>query len=273
MPSPSTAKWPPPKSEDEWEDMVLDAMRIRWSDPNAQRNGRRGQRQYGVDISGRLGSLTVAAQAKNTELLSEAGAIAEIQKAELFRPALSAFYLAIGGPRNATFQEFIRLLSAERVERGNFEINVLFFDDVCHDLAISPELVRKYWGSFITELSDALSSALSAPVLDAEVAFAKIWNLPQVKAYAEYLESVSDGEVRAQIRIEKTPQLDGEKGTIERSWIIAVAESQETRTITSYTIAVDVDSGSLRFYSVLENRWLVREEWLKTGDSLSFNFV
>jgi hypothetical protein len=87
MPTPSTTKWPRPKSEDEWEDMVLDAMRIFWNDPNAYRYGRKGQRQNGVDIIGKKDSHIVAAQSKNCDSLSKQIIKSEIKKTtKLFAP-------------------------------------------------------------------------------------------------------------------------------------------------------------------------------------------
>ena len=97
MPTPATARWPGPKSEDEWEEMVLDAMKLRWEDADARRNGRRGQRQNGVDIYGRHVSKqeNVGAQAKNTETITETTILNEISKAETFSPPLDRYYIAV----------------------------------------------------------------------------------------------------------------------------------------------------------------------------------
>src|SRR3954469_25892700 len=87
MPTPATAKWPKPKSEDEFEDIVVDFLRVRWRDPNAQRNGRRGQRQHGVDVIGdppRLKGRTAAAQCKNMDGLTLADIVAEVELAKTF---------------------------------------------------------------------------------------------------------------------------------------------------------------------------------------------
>jgi hypothetical protein len=157
MPTPSTAKWPRPKSEDEWEDMVLDAMRLVWNDPNAQRNGRRGQRQYGVDVFGLADGRQVGAQAKNMDKLSETEAKDEIKKAEDFVPKIRELYFAVAGPRDAAFQQTVRLLSVDRVARAAFPVHVLFYDDICQKLASQQDLVAKYWRSFLSlsNLEDA----------------------------------------------------------------------------------------------------------------------
>ncbi|MCA9677040.1 MAG: hypothetical protein KC464_18580 [Myxococcales bacterium] len=49
MPSPVTSELPKPKSEDEFEDIAADVA-ARWWAANVHRNGRRGQRQNGVDL-------------------------------------------------------------------------------------------------------------------------------------------------------------------------------------------------------------------------------
>jgi hypothetical protein len=268
MPTPATAKWPQPKSEDEWEDMVLDAMRLRWRDPNAQRNGRRGQRQNGVDVFGCIGSSTVGAQAKNSDQITEAEVRAEILKAEKFKPVLMEFHFAIAGRRDAKFQEFIRLLSQERIAEGVFPIVVHFFDDICEELASRPELVQKYWGQFmaITGLLDALPNALLGPVLDPDAALARVYALPQFKTLADYIRTASSGKRGVAIRFEGTPLLDAPRGSIERSWQLVVAENQEHRHHTLWRVAIDLDSGNLSFYSVVADRWLSREEWLQKND-------
>jgi len=82
MPTPATADWPRPKSEDEFEDIVLDALRILWRDPNATRYGRRGQKQNGVDVVGRIGERFAGAQSKNVDTLSERDVRAIVAEAE-----------------------------------------------------------------------------------------------------------------------------------------------------------------------------------------------
>src|ERR1700722_9788434 len=49
MPIPATARIPPPNSKEEVEDMVADALRVRFDNPHLVRFGRSGQRQSGID--------------------------------------------------------------------------------------------------------------------------------------------------------------------------------------------------------------------------------
>ncbi len=138
--------------------MVLDAMRLLWEDPNAQRNGRRGQPQNGVDVYGKAKGKQVGAQSKNMEKLSHAEVNAEIEKAQSFVPNLQALHFAIAGQRDKSFQELIRKLSAQRVESGYFELHVWFFDDIISVIAKDKGLTQKYWGSFLQETAVTANS-------------------------------------------------------------------------------------------------------------------
>lgn len=73
MPTPSMARLPKLMDEKEFEKVVLDALKLRWKDPNASLNGRKGQAQDGVDIFGRpkwLSGSFAGAQCKNSETLT-----------------------------------------------------------------------------------------------------------------------------------------------------------------------------------------------------------
>ena len=52
MPTLSSMKIPPPISWEEFEEITLDACKIRWENPDLQMHGRKGQAQNGVDIYG-----------------------------------------------------------------------------------------------------------------------------------------------------------------------------------------------------------------------------
>jgi len=52
MPTIPQSELPRPKSWDEFEEIVWDIYQRLWKDPHAQRYGRSGQAQQGVDIYG-----------------------------------------------------------------------------------------------------------------------------------------------------------------------------------------------------------------------------
>jgi predicted helicase len=88
-----------PKSWDEFEDIVWELYARLWHDPNAQRHGRSGQRQQGVDIYGQpedLGGQYVGIQCKRYEdgSLTRAKIEKEIAEADQFRPPLAEYIIA-----------------------------------------------------------------------------------------------------------------------------------------------------------------------------------
>jgi hypothetical protein len=263
MPTAITTKWPRPKSEDEWEDMVLDAMRVRWRDPNACRNGRRGQRQDGVDIFGNSIAGPVGAQAKNKEQVTEKEALQEIAEAENFRPALKEYFFVIGGPRDATFQEFSRILSRNRVARGLFSVHAIFFDDVIHEISSDKALVLKYWGSFFHDLVAALRTGLDGPILDPNSALNKIMELEQYKVMTAYFDALCEPEFNLTVVIEHEPNLCAPAGDIRRFWRMAIGESYPDRNVYVHRVAIAVEGKEVRIWRVQDNTWLTLDEWAR----------
>lgn len=263
MPTPATSKWPAPKSEDEWEDMVLDAMRLLWNDPNAQRHGRRGQRQFGVDIFGSFGTLPVGAQAKNMKKLSEEAILDEIVLADQFKPKLTQYHIAVAGNRDASIQQFVRTRSLERQHEGLFPLHIHFFDDIVGGLSSRPEFVQKYWGAFLTvaALLDVLPKAFCGPILSTDVVVERAMALPQIQEFSRLIETQTNGTAHLAMIVESAPDLHAPTGSLDRSWKLAIGESTPQRFISTIRVAVDVDSGNLLFWLAVSDSWVSRAEW------------
>ncbi len=276
MPIPSTTKWPQPNSEDEWENMVLDAMRVRWDDPNADRYGRRGQKQDGVDVLGKRGTLNVAAQAKNSNTISEDLIKSEIQKAEKFFLPLDEYYFVISGHRDTNLQRLIQQTSIEQKAKNSFKVFIIFFEDVCQHLAIDPLLIEKYWSSFFDAISRSFKSPIltegspilnlsKTPVLTDDDAISCIFELDEFKDLEEQINILSSGTITLNFRVEQSPNLQSAKSSMDRTWQIAIAENHETHIVTIWRIAINVDDGSIKFYYCPDDKWIDRNEWIKQG--------
>lgn len=151
MPIPSTARWPRPRSEDEFEDISVDFLRIRWGDPNAARYGRRRQRQHGVDIVGRsrwAQGKTAGAQCKNVESLTLAMVVAEVDQAKEFPGGLTEFKVVTAADRDAGLQSAVR--AHFQAHPAGFDVDVVFWPDIVADVSASDVLVSKYWKGFST---------------------------------------------------------------------------------------------------------------------------
>ncbi|MDF2800655.1 MAG: hypothetical protein K0S61_558 [Anaerocolumna sp.] len=121
-------------NEDLFEDFCMDYWKKRLNDKNAQRNGRRGQRQDGVDIFGRTESKDwVGIQCKvksKGDRLTEKECEEEISKALTFNPKLSEYYILTTAPRDATLQKYIRGKDDEHIKKSQFRVCVMFWDDI-----------------------------------------------------------------------------------------------------------------------------------------------
>ncbi len=148
MPTPATSKIPLPHSEVEFEDIVVDALRIRFKNPCLVRFGRRGQDQWGidgVDATGTGGSMIVW-----QATLQERGVIEKLQrdleqldaKADL---TPNHFVAAIGQRRDAALQADLLALSSERTTNGMCSVVPLFWDDILGDLFADAAIARKHF--------------------------------------------------------------------------------------------------------------------------------
>ncbi len=138
MPTPTTSDLPTPKSWDEFEDIVWKIYRREWQDSHAQRYGRSGQCQNGVDIYGQQNGSGryIAVQCKrykdgklNCKKIEE-----EISKAESFSSVISEYVIATTESRDTKIQDCIRRLNTRREPEGKFKVYVVFWEDLCDKL-------------------------------------------------------------------------------------------------------------------------------------------
>lgn len=147
MPTFSSMKIPPPKSWQEFEDIVLSALRLRWNSTDLTKNGRQGQKQDGVDIYGHddMGRL-VGIQGKNTTSgITFKVVESEIEKASSFEPTLRCLFVATSAPTDANLQKEVRLLSERRVNEDRFPVGILFWDDIMQDLTTDEQVFNKHY--------------------------------------------------------------------------------------------------------------------------------
>lgn len=157
MPTISSSVVPPPKSWDEFEDITLAAAKLRWNSTDFQRNGRSGQKQDGVDVFGHDDDdRHIGVQCKNTvDGITLAIVEKEIALAESFEPPLDRLYVATTAKRDAPLQKDVRKLSAERKKASSFRVDILFWDDICQDLAKNDDIFFAHYPQFRTRVDGA----------------------------------------------------------------------------------------------------------------------
>jgi tetratricopeptide (TPR) repeat protein len=171
---------PPGKWED-LENLVKDLFRAEWRDFHAQRHGRQGQAQQGVDVFGQPSSVPgwAGVQCKNKDLLIRPKLTVkelkeEVRKARSFQPPLGQFIIATTAPRDARLQLEARKLTDRHSRRGRFSVHVYAWDDIVELLAKHERVAMRYYGNVLGGLPEGrrplLSEETMTAALEAEVA-------------------------------------------------------------------------------------------------------
>lgn len=141
---------PIPKNWQDFESICHRLWSEIWNDPNAQKNGRQGQPQSGVDIFGTpIYSKTFCGiQCKDKDLqlgaiLKSKELIMECKKATIFSPKISSFTLATTSPRDTTLQAKARQLTAD--EKFPFTVQVWSWDDIQSEIMYRPSILNNYY--------------------------------------------------------------------------------------------------------------------------------
>jgi hypothetical protein len=152
MPLLSEMELPCPKNWQEFETLCLALWKEIWNDPNAQKNGRSGNPQKGVDIFGqpKSGSHFHGVQCKGRDNFTNQKVTGselrkEIEKAERFKPAITHFVLATTAARDFQLQEAARKISQQRQTENLFSVAVFAWDDIHAELSQRTELCEKLY--------------------------------------------------------------------------------------------------------------------------------
>ena len=106
-------QWPAPNDAVAFESLCLDLWKNIWGDSNAQKNGRSGHPQAGVDIFGSCGDQWIGVQCKKKDgalrsKLTERELRIEVENAKSFTPPLSSFIVATTAARDPQLQKIAK---------------------------------------------------------------------------------------------------------------------------------------------------------------------
>ncbi len=148
----SSYQVPAPKTWQEFETLCWDLWKEIWQDPNAQKNGRQGQVQNGVDLWGNPNQEEAYAgvQCKGKDsytngILTEEEIRDEVKKAKNFQPQISQYIIVTTGPKDAKVEELARKISVEHLKLGLFSVTAMGWVDVVDRLSSFPHLIEKYY--------------------------------------------------------------------------------------------------------------------------------
>ncbi|MEA2558750.1 MAG: hypothetical protein QOH06_254 [Acidobacteriota bacterium] len=145
---------PPPKGDDDFEDLARALFSAVWKDPGAKLHGRSGQGQDGVDIYGEdraggtgLNGVQCKQHGSNTLVTDKAllkELREEVEKAKGFKPPLQRFIFATTARRSATLDQEARNLTEQHAMVGLFAVAVLGWEDIEDLLRRHPEVEAWY---------------------------------------------------------------------------------------------------------------------------------
>jgi hypothetical protein len=151
----------PPDTAEEFESLCLDLWKELCNCPAAQKNGRRGQKQDGVDVFAQHKGNWVGIQCKRKDGLlrtkvSPDELREEVTDARKFQPTLARFILATTGPRDEEVQALARQLTTKHQVEGLFTVEVWSWEDIREAFTGHRELRRRILQKYYRHLRDDL---------------------------------------------------------------------------------------------------------------------
>lgn len=167
----------PPKEWGTFEDLCHALFKRIWRDPLAQKNGRSGQAQHGVDVfgspnGGRQTYWGIQCKGKDSNYGSKARwseVMAEIAKAEKFSPSLDKWIFATTAPVDANLQRDARELSVKRAAEGLFSVDVLGWEEIQALMAGEPNVITEFYPEHTDYLPQVIAALHDLPSLEAKL--------------------------------------------------------------------------------------------------------
>lgn len=123
-----------------------------WQIPDEiKKNGRLGQVQSGVDVSGipkhAAGYWGIQCKGKDdytNAKLTEQEVLSEIEKAKIFKPSLEVYIIATTSNKDSKIEEFVRVKGLENQNAGSFKIILYCWEDIVDLLEDYPVVLNWY---------------------------------------------------------------------------------------------------------------------------------
>ena len=162
---------PAPKSWITFEDLCHCLFKAIWGDPFAQKNGRSGQPQHGVDVFGSPGGdyaiyQGVQCKGKDTQYGAKPSVKeleCEISKAECFEPSLQHWIFATTAPVDGALQEVARNISAVRKKEGRFTVSVFGWGQIESLLCEKKEVLQAFYPEHGFDFAKLLEGVQAMP--------------------------------------------------------------------------------------------------------------
>ena len=138
-----------PANWQDFESLCLLLWREEWKSEDLKKNGRNGQAQNGVDISGHrdgegeFSGIQCKCKPGNKGLAMDE-IDEEINNAKAFKPALRRLVFATTADKDATIEEYVRLKDDENRKKGLFSIDIKSWQDIIDLLERNKSVLNIY---------------------------------------------------------------------------------------------------------------------------------
>lgn len=155
----------------DFESLCLMLWSAEWNSDDLKKNGRTGQSQHGVDISGHRDGEDdysgIQCKCKSEgEALTADEVAAEIEKAKSFRPPLRRYVIATTAKKDASLEEFVRLRDVENRKKGLFPIDLKSWEDIVDMLERHKKVLLAYQDLTVEDYLAAVSFDNGAAEID-----------------------------------------------------------------------------------------------------------
>lgn len=138
-----------PANWQDFESLCLLLWREEWRSDDLKKNGRNGQAQNGVDISGHkygeneYSGIQCKCKPGNKPLTTDE-IDKEIDNAKAFKPALRRLVFATTGDKDAIIEEYVRIKDVENRKNGFFSIDIKSWQDIIDLLELNKSVLLAY---------------------------------------------------------------------------------------------------------------------------------
>lgn len=157
---------PIPNNWQDFESICLQLWKEIWNDHNAEKNGRQGQTQNGIDI---FGTPIYSKQFSGVQCKDKNGILGstlkaselyiECKNAEKFKPNISSFTLATTSARDSSIQEIARNLTDKN--KYNFTVQIWSWDEIQSEIAYRPLILNHYYSGIVLPMEEQMKIILN----------------------------------------------------------------------------------------------------------------
>jgi hypothetical protein len=153
-----------PKNHDIFEEICRDLLRVHWSRPDLEIFGKRGERQFGIDILDLGGQDPLyAAQCKLKEehkTLPPTAIQEEVNQAKSFQPPLGKYGILTTAKVSADAQRKIREINHLHKAEGLFEVELFTWERISALLQQHADMAEHYYGEITSRLAKRIESEI-----------------------------------------------------------------------------------------------------------------